>query len=74
MPWQVLSVKVDGREIPPTVVTSVTRLYALAEAPEIEFHRWDVRFAAPDTDKIDVVTVGPSPRTVSDLPSCVDAG
>jgi hypothetical protein len=74
MPWHVLSVKVDGREIPPTVVTSVSRLYALAEAPEIELHRWDVRFAAPDTDKIDVVTVGPAPRTASDLPSCVDAG
>ena len=74
MPWQVLSVKVDGREIPPLVVTPVSRLYALAETPGIELDRWEVRFAAPDTDKIDVVTVGPSPRTVSDLPSCVDAG
>jgi hypothetical protein len=74
MPWQVLSVTVDGREIPPLVVTSVSRLYALAEAPGIELHRWEVRFAAPDTDKIDIVTVGPSARTVSNLPSCVDAG
>ncbi len=74
MPWQVRSVKVDGREIPPLVVTSVSRIYALVEAPGIELHRWEVQFAAPDIDKIDVVTIGASPRTVSDLPSCVDAG
>ncbi len=74
MPWQVLSVKVDGREIPPLVDTSVSRLYALAGAPGIKLDRWEVRYAAPDTDKIDVVTIGPSPRTMSDLPSCFDAG
>jgi hypothetical protein len=74
MPWQVLSVKIDGSEIAPLVVTSVSRLYAPAETPGVELHRWEVRFAAPDTDKIDVVTVGASPRTTGDLPSCVDAG
>jgi hypothetical protein len=74
MPWQVLSVKIDGSEIAPLVVTSVSRLYAPAETPGVELHRWEVRFAAPDTGKIDVVTVGASPRTTGDLPSCVDAG
>ncbi len=74
MPWQVLSVKVDGREIPPLAVTAVSRLYGIPAAPGVETHRWNVRFSAPDADKIDVVTIGPPARAVDDAPSCVDAG
>jgi len=72
MPWQVLSVKVDGQEIAPLAVTAVSRLYGAPAAQGVHVNRWDVRFAAPDTDKIDVVTIGASARTARDVPSCVD--
>jgi hypothetical protein len=56
------------------VAAGVSRVYAVATAPGLQANRWDVRFAAPDTDKIDVVTVNPSVPAAGEVPSCVDPG
>ena len=74
MPWRVLSVHANGREVSPLASTSVSQLYALPGAANAETVQWAVLFAAPDTDKIDVVTVGSSVRTEAGAPACVDRG
>lgn len=72
MPWRVLSVRANGRELSPLASTSVAQLYALPDSVSADGVKWEVLFAAPDTEKIDVVTVGSSVRTGADVLACVD--
>jgi hypothetical protein len=74
MPWRVLSVRANGRELSPLASTSVAQLYALPGSASADAAKWEVLFAAPDTDKIDVVTVESSVRREADVLACADQG
>jgi len=74
MPWRVLSVHANGRELAPIASTAAAQLYALPDNANGDATKWEVQFAAPDTDKIDVVTVESAASTESGIPSCVDQG
>jgi hypothetical protein len=72
MPWRVLSVHANGRELSPLASTAAAQLYALPDDASGDAARWEVAFAAPDTDMIDVVTVDSAARTEAGSPACVD--
>jgi hypothetical protein len=74
MPWRVLSVHANGRELSPVASTSVAQLYALPGAARLDTVKWEAVFAAVDTSKIDVVTVESSTRPEDSAPLCADQG
>ena len=74
MPWRVLSVHANGREVSPLTSTSVAQLYALPGATSLDAVKWEAVFAAVDASKIDAVTVESSVRTEDAAPACVDQG
>lgn len=74
MPWRVLSVRANGREVSPLVSTSTAQLYALPGAPSLDAVKWEAVFAAVDTSKIDAVTVESSAGAEGPAPPCVDQG